>query len=475
MLLDVVRKTIDDHHMVERGDRVLVAVSGGPDSVALLDLLSQLRAEYQLTLHVAHLNHMLRAEAEEEADFVRELAEEMGLSVTVESADVRALAAEDKSSLELAARNARREFLLRAAESAQAQRIALGHHADDRVETVLMRILRGTGVDGLAGIRPKADPFIRPLFDVTRLQIEDYIAERELPCRDDLSNRDPSFFRNRIRSTLLPALEDFQPGVKGAILRLSELAAEEAAWLREQGAAILERGVVEREANAVAVRLASVSRAAVPVQRRVLREAMRLLLGDTTDLGHNHVEAALRLVNDGKTGGRVHLPRNLTIERGYGKLTLRIGEPEAAEPVGEFVLAVPGATDVAPLGITMTAEIVPRGETAPAADEPPSAAQLDHANTPQPLMLRTWRKGDRFVPLGMDGSMKLHDFFVNEKVPQSERERLPLVTAGGDIAWVVGWRIDDRFKVTDATETVLRLQVRLSRRESARAGNSIQA
>ena len=459
MLPEVAIKAIESHHMLERGDRVLVAVSGGPDSAALLDVLALLQPRYGIELRVAHLNHMLRPEAMEEADFVRALAGERGFPITVGSADVRAIAAQEKLSIEHAARNARREFLLRTADAVGASRIALGHHADDRVETVLLRLLRGTGVDGLAGIRPVAGPIIRPLFDATRAQIEQYITERGLPYREDPSNRDPAFLRNRVRWELAPMLEELEPGFRSAVLRLSELAAQEAGWLRERAWAILQRALAERTEQSLTLRIASLARAAAPVQRRVVREAMRLLLGETMDVEQAHVEAALGLIRRGRTGAVVHLPRALTVERGYGALLLRVGQVERAEPIGEFALSVPGETEIAPLGISLIAQVLPRRQAQSPLEEPPNAVQLDYEKTPQPLMARAWRRGDRFQPLGMAGTMKLHDFFVNQKIPRAQRQRIPIITAGGEIAWIVGWRVDDRFKVTDATEAVLRLEM----------------
>jgi tRNA(Ile)-lysidine synthase len=465
VLLEIARQTIERYHLLEGGDRVLVAVSGGPDSVALLDVLTRLAPDYGIDLHVAHLNHRLRPEADEEAEFVRALAAERGLPVTVGSADVRALAAREKLSIEHGARNARREFLLRTAESVQAVRIALGHHADDRVETVLLNIMRGAGLDGLAGMRAASLPFVRPLFDATRAHIIEHIQQRGLPYREDPSNRDPAFLRSRVRWELLPLLQDMRPGCKAAILRLSEVAARDSAWQSAQANMALSRMLVERTPRSIVLKLSSLTRELAVMQGHVLRAAVRLLLGDVMDIEQVHIDAALRLAGRGKAGARVNLPRKVIVERGYRSLIVRVGEPEPTEPVGEFVVAVPGQTEVAPLGIAISAELLARKQAPTPSGEPPNAAQFDYAGVAEPLILRTWRRGDRFQPLGMTGSMKVHDFFVNQKVPRAQRGRVPIVVSGDEIMWVAGMRIAERFKVTEATETVLRLEARALHRE----------
>lgn len=463
MLVDIVRQTIQRHSLFSsRG--VLVAVSGGPDSVALLDVLLQLRPELKLRLHVAHLNHQLRPEADEEAEFVRELATDRGLPVTVESAEVRALAARDKVSLEVAGRNARREFLRRTARSVGREvRIATGHHADDRAETILMRLLRGTGVDGLRGMQAWQWPFVRPLFDVTRAQIEDYVRARGLPYREDASNRDPAFLRNRIRWELLPLLDDLQPGARRALLRLSDLAGDDALWMNTEAAMSLIK-VTDELADSrkmVEIRLSSFGRIMPRAQRRrTIRVALRCLLGHTMDAELEHIEAVLRLADHGKTGAALHLPHDIVAERGYGKLILRRRKApsQPAEPVGEYALAQPGETEIPPLSLTITAQVLARAQAPEMMREPATAAQLDYGVMDAPLILRTWRRGDRFQPLGMAGTTKVHDFFVNQKVPRGDRARVPIITCGDRIAWIVGHRVDERFKVTAATTTVLRLQ-----------------
>jgi tRNA(Ile)-lysidine synthase len=336
----------------------------------------------------------------------------------------------------------------------------LGHHADDRVETVLLNIMRGAGLEGLAGMPAVRPPFIRPLLGATRAQIQQHISERGLPYREDPSNRDPAFLRNRVRHELLPLLEDLRPGCKQAILRLAELAAEDSASRIAETNAALAPMILERTRDSVVLRLKPYS--SIPssgLRQRVLREAMRGLLGDLTDLGQVHYEAARRLAEYGTPGARISLPRRVIVERSYRTLILRLGDIGPLEPVGEFVLTVPGVTDVEPLRIRVAAEILARKEAPSPSAQPANAAQFDYAAAAEPLILRTWRRGDRFQPLGMTGTMKVHDLFVNQKVPRADRQRVPIIISGDRIVWVVGHRVDDRFKVTPATETVLRVEI----------------
>lgn len=335
-LIDKVRATIQKYEMTRPGDRVLVGVSGGPDSVALLHVLWVLSEELGIVLHVAHLNHMLRGEAaDEDAAYVSDLAGRLGLPVTVESRDVAAIAREERVSLELAAREARYEFYREVARSTGATRVALGHHAGDQAETVLLRLLRGTGTTGLGGIPPvrplgtgeagagnskdKEGPvIIRPLIGVPRREIEAYCVDNHLSPRVDASNLAPVYARNRVRHELIPLLERrFNPRIVESIARTAELVREDDAFISGEVRRRMGHIIIGKSPGGALLSVTRLLAEPVAVQRRVVREAIALLGLGVEDVGFEHVETVLELAREGSPGAAASLPRGIWARKAY--------------------------------------------------------------------------------------------------------------------------------------------------------------
>ncbi len=407
--------------LLSPNEPLLLGVSGGADSIALLDALVQLGCRP----HVCHLNHQWRgAESDADAEFVRTLAGQHGLPVTIES---RAVAGDED-----AARQARLAFFESVAARSGIRKLALAHTADDQVETFLLRLVRGAGTAGLVGMWTErqigALRIVRPLLEVRRAEIIEYLKSRRLSWREDASNADRRFLRNRIRHELLPLLErDYNPGIRDVLLRTAEVLRAEA------------------EGDPVAAE----------------RRAIRQLLGEVS---FEQVEALRQLA----MGDEVSLPGGVIVYRDYNGLKIA----DAVEPVkGRWPLNLAGETVI--LGLSVTVTVGEHSGTVPCACRADSA----QAGTPVPpsgteerfdadalgtgLFVRTWENGDRFQPLGMTSEKKLQDFFVDEKVPRRQRGRVPLLCgADGRIVWVVGHRIAEPFKVTEHTQRVLRIGVR---------------
>jgi tRNA(Ile)-lysidine synthase len=418
------------------GETVLAGISGGADSVALLHALVALGYRP----HVCHLNHQWRgAESDADAQFVRELAGTLQLPVTIQARQVP----HDEDS----ARQARYDFFQDCAIATGIKKIVLAHTADDQVETFLMRLLRGAGVPGLVGIWPERQigivRVLRPMLKIRRDEIIEYLTGHGLRWREDASNQDREFLRNRVRHELLPLLErDFNPSVRDSLARTAEILRDEDFYLLHHVAERHYLGICRQDS--VNVR----SLAAVPaaVQRRVLRF---WLGGETETAGvqysFEHIEAMRRLALGEDPGAETSLPGDLVVYREYD--WLRKARRAELEPVtGQWTLNVPGETTIREL----RAHFVVGGD---------QGEQFDADLLGERLTVRTWREGDRFRPLGMLGEKKLQDFFVDEKVPRRQRVRVPLVCVGdGRIAWVVGCRISDEFKVTLATKRVVWMQ-----------------
>lgn len=478
-MLTQVRQAILRYNMTRPGDRVVVACSGGPDSTALLHLLWRLRGELSIELHVAHLDHRLRGRASrEDARAVADFAVSLGLPVTLGSADVSGLARRQGWSLEVAARHARYAFLERVARAAGARSVALGHHQNDQAETVLMRLLRGTGVDGLGGMAPvrplsgvPGGLAIRPLLFSAREEIEAYCSGNALPTRHDASNDSRDFFRNRLRLDVLPGLRELNPGLDRALTDLADEARADGEWLEEQAAALLrEMAGTEGQASrsgqaALELDLAPLRRAPLSLQRRALRQALRRLLPAAlppAGASHRHVESLRLLALEGDPSGHVDLAFGVTADRRYDRLLLarqtRTAAAGAVPIVQEPVpLAVPGSTDLPRLGWRVLAEVLPH---APRPDEMvPGEGYLDLGRLIPPLQVRNRRRGDVFRPLGSVGTRRLKDFLMDEHVPAPDRDRVPLVVAGGELAWVGGIRPAEPFRVGEDTQATLHLRL----------------
>jgi len=455
MLLARVRAALRNHRMIDPGTRVLAACSGGQDSIALVHLLHRVHADFGFELAIATLDHGLRSdEGRAEVAFVQAFGDSLGLQVRQGAADARGRAQRDRVSIPVAAREARYEFLQRTARELGAAHIALGHTADDQAETVLMHLLRGAGLDGLAGMAPVRPPFIRPLLGCWRRETEAYCREHGLAFRADPTNRDERHLRVRLRERLIPLLEtEYQPRLREHLVDLAADCGDDAAVLERLARASLR---LTRDADAGRVGLpANLLRGLSPsLRRRLIRAVLEDLRGTRADLSREHLHAVDALLAPGAR--RVEAP-GVVISRDGDTVWF---SPSAAAPaappaLGAFPLDIPGRTHLEPLGIVLEARLLPTPPDTLVVE--PQRAWLDAAAVGATLQVRTRRPGDRFRPLGAPGAVSLQDFFVNAKVPRAHRDRAPLVVAGDRIAWVVGHRIADEFRITPGTRATLEL------------------
>jgi tRNA(Ile)-lysidine synthase len=467
------RHNVIARHMLAAGERVVVAVSGGPDSLCLLHVLTQLRSELGIDLHVAHLNHGLRgAEADADAEFVRHLAAEWGIGATVESADVQAYRAANHLSLEQAARQVRYAFLRRVAASAGAQAIAIGHTADDQVETILMHWLRGAGLTGLRGMAPVEDRLggvrlIRPLLDVSRRDVEAYCSANALQPRRDRTNEDEHIWRNRLRRRVLPVLEQVSPRLRETMLRTAQIMADEDEYLFEQVRALWPDIAVEKD-GLVSFDLRTWQSQPAALQRRLVREAWAHVAAGYDDLSWLHVEQVRDLVGARRVGKSLSLPQGVRALCTYTTLNV-VGPGSHAETqpdlpwltVDSLAVALPGGAPLPGTSWLVEACVEPRQPAAAmTAPDLPLSEQFDADVIGRQLSLRTWRAGDRMQPLGMAGERKIHDIMIDLRIPKAQRSTLPLLVTPERILWLVGARRSDWGKVTAATQRLLRVSFR---------------
>jgi tRNA(Ile)-lysidine synthase len=461
-----VLQTIGRYALLRDGTRVLVGLSGGADSVALLLLLRELERDGALTVAgAAHLNHQLRgAEADGDEAFCAALAARVGVPFVAERVDVAARARAQKRSIEDTARTARYEFFERAADELSAVAIAVAHTREDQAETFLLRLLRGSGTRGLAAIQPRAGRVVRPLLDVARQDLRAYLASCGQPFREDASNADVAIPRNRVRHELIPYLEShFSPGVTDVLARDAVLARQDEEFLR--GEAIKLAGEIVLTDVAVRIDVAGLSRAPRALSSRVVQAALQRLAGSKS-ITFDHVERVLALADGAGEGRAVSLPRQYAVRAG-GTIVLRPGRSRITAGANSFAfsLSIPGEVELGPQRLAVGAQPAPpQGDsigrpgkwTGRGTEVGVAAGALE-----LPLAVRSRRPGDRFRPLGAPGGRKLQDFLVDRKVPRDDRDSLPLVVDGRDrIVWVVGHAVAEDFRVTDPSQGVLFLKVR---------------
>ncbi len=490
-----VQDTIEEHDLLEPGDPVVVGLSGGPDSLCLLHVLRRLCKAYDLRIHVAHLNHSTRGKASDaDAAFVRATAAAWDLPATVEKRDVPELADEHGLAFEEAARRVRYAFLAHVASSVDAEKIAVGHNADDQAETVLMHVIRGSGLAGLRGMLPRtpitdyrlltplakeeagskrkkaralhpACCIIRPLLKVRRADIERYCADHDLRPRFDRSNLDTTYFRNRMRHKLLPELETYNPNIRQGLCHMASVVAADYDVLINVRQEAWDNVVREQREDAIVFDQAAWQALPVSLQRATLRQATFRLRRSLRDVTFVHVENAREVALEGETGKSSTLPMGLALTVGYETLT--VGEPnEPGRPPDEPLLwsdeplpvTVPGTTPLPESDWVLEAKVLERWTmTEITSPDHPWTGFFDARALTSPIVLRSRRKGDRFRPLGMEGhSVKVSELMINLKIPEPWRDCVPLLVAGRRILWVCGHRIAENARVKPGTQQVVR-------------------
>jgi tRNA(Ile)-lysidine synthase len=469
-MLTKVQKTIQKHDMLRKGDHVLVGVSGGADSVALLAVLNHLRAPWGITLTAAHFNHKTRAaESDRDEAFVRTLCKSIGIAVVCASLKggtrSRGLSVEDFL------RRSRYAFFEKMLRKTGANRIALGHHQGDQAETVLMNVIRGSGLAGISGIPPvrNAGALIRPLIDCRRREIVDYLAGEGLSFVDDRSNADERFLRNRIRANLIPELEKrFNPAIHEALCRLADVLRAENDYMTREAQIRLARwrdGRVREKPLAVPIAELKVLHPAL--QRRAILEIVREVSAEDAAIGFEHVQAVLALAGGTNPGGSLDLPGGTLVKRSYGLLEFRRvvrpgGRPRRGVAPGDTTetfsheVSIPGTVRIASLGISIRFRELRRVPSVLSAER---KAYLDLDRIAFPLVVRSVSAGDRIQPMGMKGTRKLKSVFIDEKIPREQRRTIPVLADGISVLWVPGVRLSERVRVGKGTKRILSAEI----------------
>ena len=442
--------TIRTHRLFKPGDTLIVGLSGGADSTALLDLLATLPA-FPVRLVAAHMNHCLRGtDSDADEQFCRGIAAHYRIPFEARRVDVMGLAKAYHLNLEDAGRRARISFFDELFTTWQAAAVVLAHHADDQAETFLMRLLRGSGMTGLTGIPWRnGRGYIRPLLDINRIEIEAYLAERQLEWREDSSNLDTGFLRNRIRHELLPLLEQYNPAVRKALATAAGILSEEDALLAEQTRQAAEQVCCFSDCDATC-NIPLLLSLPPALQRRLVRLMLARLAGSLEHVTHRHLENILKMLAASRPNLRTSLPRGLVAVKEYDTLVIKPLD-ETGDDVREVTIHGPGCYEL-PGGCVLRIEITKQPFN-PGAH--PSTAFFDSERVPFPWQVRTFRPGDRIQPLGMNGRKKVKDIFIDEKVPRSRRTVTPLVFCADELIWVVGLRTSHLARVDSHSSRIV--------------------
>jgi len=460
-----IEETISRNRMLDKGDRVLVALSGGPDSVCLLQVLVGLRSKFSLDLSVAHFDHKLRAESSEDEEFAEKTAKHKGLAYISSSADVRSYASEEKLSIEDAARRLRYEFLLRAARTIGAQKVAVGHNADDQAETVLMRLIRGAGPQGLAGIPPVrrlgdvyGPQIIRPLLEVWRGDIMRYLRAHKLRYREDATNTSPEYLRNRIRMQLLPSLErEYNPQIKQRLAGAAAALAAENDFMATEAQVLAGEILLERKSGWVVFNVTLLDELHPALRKRVFLALVTLASPSTPMLEGLHYSGADVILRSGR--GRLDLPGGLRLEVSGGMGLISEVARRRSRSKEVFDVSIGGLTAISDAGISIRTTVMAEIKSPDRLIRlcTPNRQYFDLDSVRPPIGVRFRRPGDSFRPLGAGGNKKLKDYFIDGKVPRFLRDHIPLLLSDGKIMWVMGYEIDDRYRLKPGSSAALRV------------------
>ena len=456
-MINKVNQTIEKYNLLEKGERVVVALSGGPDSTALLAVLVPIAKDLNLSLIVAHFNHGLRgAESDEDENYSRDLSEKMGLPFVSGKMDLskgnKGLSPEDFY------RRQRYDFLNKISDDYQAQKIALGHNLPDQAETVLLNILRGSGLEGLKGFLPmRDDKFIRPLMEISRGEIISFLREKGISYRQDSSNENKRYLRNQIRSELIPYLkEKFNPKIEQSLAQMAEILRLEDEFIRQHVDEVLKSSFIQRQQNRIMLKISYVNKLPSAIRLRLFKTILESLNPAKNGFSFIHIKSLDNLAQKCESGKRVDLPLGIVVRREYDDLILEGKKVCSKQMEYEYTMNIPGSIYVKERKLTVRSEITKK-ENVDFSSK--SKVYLDLDENQQPVIIRNRRDGDWFQPLGMQGRQKIKDFFIDHKIPQCKRNEIMLFVDQISVIWIENMRLNDRVKITAETKNVLKLEI----------------
>ena len=450
-MLSLIIRTIKRFNMLIPGESVVVGVSGGSDSLGLLQILTELE-DYRLKLIVAHLNHCIRGEeSNRDAAYVCKFAENLGLPFELREIDVIEFKRKTNLSLEEAARELRYKFFREVLNKHNADKIATAHTLDDQAETVLMRFIRGSGLLGISGIPPVNDNIIRPLIEVTKSDVEEYLRSKGIGWMEDSSNKEMSFLRNRIRNEVIPQLITYNPNIKETLARTGYIAGVGEDYIRTEAKSHFDKLFYRLRDGEFVGKLAYYSVLPEAMKYGLLRLAVEKLKGDLKKISLIHIVSINELLDSREPSGELDLPGEIVVAKGHGLFVLT--------KKSMFRCRFTYSVDSTGLYRFQHAEFEIQFEKINSLKSDKYVACFDCESIEFPVEVRNFNQGDRFIPYGMNEFKKLKNYFIDEKIPRFLRHQIPIFLCKGEIMWIGGMRVDERFKVRDKRKKALTIRL----------------
>ena len=450
-LINEVEEFCIKKHLISSGDRIVVGVSGGPDSLCLLTLLNQMSKRYDFKLFVVHINHSLRDEADFEEEYVKKYCEKLDIEFFSKKIDILKISKEEKRSTEEVAREKRYEFFYEVLNKVDGNKIAVAHNKNDNAETILLNLLRGCGTEGLNGIVEKNGSIIRPLINISRKEIERFCNENGLTPMIDKSNFENVYTRNKIRNLIIPRLEEINPDIINGLFRFSRIIRDDEEFINDYVELVYSE-VAQVDSENIYILKDKFSALKIGLKRRVLRKAICDFTGSLKDVSFSTINNAIKEFEYSKNGSLIKILNNVNVLVEYNKLKFIKNKKEIEDYIYE--LNVPGKTYIKELNKWIITEVKPSCDVGDI-EKNPNIHFFDIEKTGKKLYVRNRKNGDYFFPTGILGKKKIKDFFSDLKIENSKRYQIPIITNGNEIIWVVGFRSSRKFLKDKSTKEVI--------------------
>lgn len=455
ILKEKVLSAIREYNLISENDNIVVGVSGGPDSMALLYVLLEIKSLINFDIHIAHVNHGVRgADAKSDQLFVEKIARELNLPYHTKNVNMIEYGKEKGISSEEAGRELRYGFFREILVSVGGGKIAVAHNMNDQAETLIMRFLRGTGIDGLKGMDFKTKDIIRPILGIDRREIEAYIENNNIETVLDKTNLEPIYSRNKVRLELMPYIEEnFNPNIVNTLWRMSRISSMDSRFLEEYSEGRYNNIVKNQNKHSIILDGERLIKEDKSIQQRIIRSSILKINDSLQGITEAQVSSVVNLFLTSDTGKEVHLSNGIVAKTSYGDLIIEKG---VIKETGKYFyeLKFPGLNIFEDIGYSFTIEVLPK-EKDFIMDKEKNIKYFDFDMVKGSLAVRNRLVGDKLIPFGMRGTKKLKDYFIDEKVPKELRDKIPLIVDGESILWVVGYRTNDLYKVTKKTKTIL--------------------